>query len=50
MRAPLPPGGPSWESILELTLAEIQALSQRDPSKWHTIYKLLTDGRFNIGR
>lgn len=45
--APLPPGSPSWDSILTLTLAEIQRRAQRGDTGFGTIYKLLTDSRFN---
>jgi len=45
--APLPPGSPSWDSILTLTLAEIQRRAQRGDIGFGTIYKLLTDSRFN---
>lgn len=45
--APLPPGSPSWDSILTLTLAEIQRRAQSGDPGFKTIYKLLTDSRFN---
>ena len=45
--APLPPGSPSWNSIMTLTLAEIQRRAQRGDIGYGTIYKLLTDSRFN---
>ena len=48
--APLPPGGPDWKDILKKTLREIKELAQKNKTGYKEIYKLLTDGRFNIGR
>ncbi|MBO5346993.1 MAG: hypothetical protein J6A45_02505, partial [Lachnospiraceae bacterium] len=48
--APLPPGGPDWKDIMKKTLREIKELAQKNVKGYKEIYKLLTDGRFNIGR
>lgn len=45
--APLKPGGPQWSDILKLTLAEIQRRAQKGDTGFKTIYKLLTDKRFD---
>lgn len=45
--APLPPSSPNWDSILTLTLAEVQNRAQRGVTGFGTFYKLLTDKRFN---
>jgi hypothetical protein len=46
-RAPLPPGSPAWEDIGDMTLSEVQAAAQANESGFKTIFKLLTDNRFN---
>lgn len=45
--APLPPGGPNWNDLLEKTLKEIKELANKGVKGFKEIYKLLTDGRFN---
>jgi len=45
--APKPPGSPSWNSILTLTLSEVQRRAQQGWKGYKEIYKLLNDGRFN---
>ena len=46
-QAPLPPGGPNWDDILQKTLKEIKELAKKNAKGYKEIYKLLTDGRFN---
>ncbi len=45
--APIPPGGPHWNDILNKTLGEIKKLAQKGVVGYKEIYKLLTDSRFN---
>ena len=44
--APRPPGSPSWDSIMKLTLAEIFRRAQSGDTGFKQFYKLLTDGCF----
>ena len=46
-QAPLPPGGPNWDDILQKTLKEIKELAKKNAKGYKEIYKLLTDGRCN---
>lgn len=46
-QAPLPPGSPSWDDILHLTWAEVEAARNRGETGFKTIRKLLTDKRFD---
>ncbi len=46
-KAPKKPGDPDWNSILELTLAEILRRAQDGDKGFARVYKLLTDLRFN---
>jgi RHS repeat-associated protein len=45
--APLPPGSPTWESILNKTWEQIDSAAKRGDLGYDTIRKLLTDSRFN---
>ena len=45
--APLPSGGPSWDDLLKLTLAEIARRAKDNQTGYREIWKLLTDKRFN---
>jgi RHS repeat-associated protein len=45
--APLPPGSPSWDSILDNTWEEIEAGAKANSPGYREIRKLLTDGRFD---
>jgi RHS repeat-associated protein len=45
--AKLPPGSPSWNDIMELTLAEIYRRAQRGDTGFDTFKKLLTQGCYN---
>jgi len=45
--APLPPGSPTWEAIIPLTMGEVQRRKKRGDIGFGTIWKLLTDQRFN---
>jgi len=45
--APLEPGSPSWDDILDMTWEEIEAAAKADKPGFRTIKKLLTDGRFD---
>jgi hypothetical protein len=47
MRAPLPPGGPGWGVLLGMTLEAVKKLSHAGENYYQTVYKLLTDSRFN---
>jgi hypothetical protein len=46
-RAPLDPGSPSWDNILDLTWEEVEERAQRREPGFQTFRKLLTDRRFN---
>ena len=46
-QAPLEPGSPSWDEILELTWEQIVARADADEPGYRTIKKLLSGGRFN---
>jgi hypothetical protein len=45
--APLPPGSPSWNSILSKTWEEIDRAARVGEPGYATIRKLLTDARFD---
>ncbi len=45
--APLPPGSPSWESIMDDTWEDIQTRAKAREPGYDTIRKLLSDSRFN---
>ena len=47
VRAPLPPGSPSWADIMDMTLSEVRAAAKSNEPGFRTILKLLTDTRFN---
>ena len=44
--APLPPGGPSWELLLPMTMEAVRQAAQRGETGYKQIWKLLNDGRF----
>ncbi len=44
--APKPPGTPGWDTIRDLTMAEILRRAQKGETGFRTIWKLLNDGRF----
>jgi hypothetical protein len=46
-RAPLDPGSPSWDDILDMTWEELEERAQKREPGFRTFRKLLTDGRFN---
>ena len=46
-QAPLPPGSPSWDDILPLTWAEVEAAKRRGEPGFEVFRKLLTDKRFD---
>lgn len=41
----LDPGAPGWDEINDLTLEDVLARYKRDPKRYRTIRKLLTDQR-----
>ncbi len=43
---PKPPGTPGWDTIRDLTMAEILRRAQKGETGFKTILKLLNDGRF----
>jgi len=45
--APLPPGSPSWNDIVKITLVEIMRRAQRGEIGFKEFYKLLTQGTYN---
>jgi len=45
--APLPPGSPTWDSILNKTWEQIDRAAKSGQTGYDTIRKLLTDARFN---
>jgi len=45
--APLPPGSPSWDDILDWTWEDVDAAARANRPGYKTIRKLLTDGRFD---
>ena len=45
--APLPPGSPSWEEVSNMTMGQVSALARQNTPGYRTIWKLLTDRRFN---
>lgn len=46
-QAPLEPGSPSWDDILNLRWEEIVTRADADEPGYRTIKKLLGGGRFN---
>jgi hypothetical protein len=46
-QAPLAPGSPSWDDILDLTWEEVEDRASRRVTGFDTFRKLLTDGRFD---
>jgi RHS repeat-associated protein len=46
-QAPLPQGSPSWDAILDMTMADVRAAAAANRPGFRTILKLLTDQRFN---
>jgi len=47
IRAPLPPGSPSWADIANMTMADVRAAAKANEPGFKMIYKLLKDSRFN---
>jgi len=47
VRAPLPPGSPAWEDIMEVTWEEIDRRARRREPGYSTIRKMLSDRRFD---
>ncbi|MFH5803995.1 hypothetical protein [Alienimonas sp. DA493] len=45
--APLPPGSPAWEAILDLTWEEVCRAADAGADGFRTIRKLLSDKRFD---
>ena len=45
-QAPLPKGSPSWDSIMHLTMEEIEQLAKQKKPGYATLKKLLEDNRF----
>ena len=45
--APLPPGSPSWDQILDLLWEEVDAAAKAGRPGFKTIRKLLSDQRFD---
>ena len=45
--APLEPGSPSWDDILDFTWGEVVERAEADVPGFRTIKKLLGEGRFN---
>ena len=45
--APLPAGSPSWAEVSKMTMAQVRALARQNTPGYRTIWKLLTDRRFN---
>ena len=46
-RAPLDPGSPDWDEILDLTWEDIEERADRNKPGFRTIKKLLNQKRFN---
>ena len=46
-QAPLPPGSPSWDRILDLTWAEISERAARREKGFKTFRKLLSDPEYD---
>ena len=46
-QAPLEPGSPSWDDILDVPWEEIVARADADEPGYRTIKKLLSGGRFD---
>ena len=47
VKAPLAPGSPSWDDILDLTWEQIEERHRKRETGFRTFRKLLTDGRFD---
>ena len=45
--APLDPGSPSWDDIVNLTWEEVLARARKRDAGFQTIRKVLTDGKYN---
>ena len=45
--APLPPGSPAWDAILDLTWEEVTRAADAGLPGFRTIRKLLPDARFD---
>ena len=45
--APLPPGAPGWDAILDTTWAEMSAAADAGLPGFRTMRKLLSDTRFD---
>jgi hypothetical protein len=46
-QAPLKPGAPGWDDILDMTWEELQERAKKHEPGFRTFRKLLTDGRFD---
>jgi hypothetical protein len=46
-QAPLEPGSPSWDDILDVPWEEVVARANADEPGYRTIKKLLSGGRFD---
>jgi len=46
-QAPLPPGSPSWDDILDRTMADIEKGAKENRPGYKEIRKLLQDKRFD---
>ena len=46
-QAPLPPGSPSWDQILDLTWEEVSERASRREKGFKTFKKLLSDPEYN---
>jgi hypothetical protein len=45
--APLPPGSPAWDGILDWPWEDVDQAAKANRPGFKTIRKLLTDGRFD---
>lgn len=46
-QAPLPPGSPTWDEVLDLTWEEVTQRAKRREPGYKTIRKLLSDPEYN---
>jgi hypothetical protein len=46
-QAPLKPGAPSWDDILDMPWEEVEERAKKQEPGFRTFRKLLTDGRFD---
>jgi len=46
-QAPLPPGSPSWDDVLDLSLSDIEHRADANEPGYRTIRKLLKNKRFD---